>query len=215
MTEKDINQDETTKYGVLFHVPDYWIDFTQRGLMKLLAKDFPGGKRISLQSGDLDDIAFQIGYQPLERCSYQSGYILPMRNSKPLQDCDWFEKIRFKQTVELSTWVFNLMDGGRKVFPNEGAQELRPYLEEIKTSKVFSIDDLENVYQSDDIDKRIFPTKESLKESLSEQGITFSEHVVGSVIPKGTLDKINKKYEKKNSISDFDGPIYRFITFAR
>lgn len=48
-------------------------------------------KPLNIESGCLDGIAFQIGMQPLMRCHYQSGYILPMIEDKPLEDNWEFE----------------------------------------------------------------------------------------------------------------------------
>ena len=70
-------------------------------------------------SGDLDGMAFQIGYQPLMRCHHQSGYIMPMMRGNCLQEDSRFEKMRFLQSEELSNQVFEMMDNGKKVFPNE------------------------------------------------------------------------------------------------
>lgn len=36
-------------------------------------------KRFYLQSGDMDGVALQIGYQPLQRCTQQSGYIKELK----------------------------------------------------------------------------------------------------------------------------------------
>lgn len=62
-----------------------------------------------------------------------------------------FEKMRFKQSVEVSKQVYEMMDGGKKVFPNEGVNELRNYIEQIKHSVVFTKDELEAVYDCDGI----------------------------------------------------------------
>lgn len=36
-------------------------------------------KRLYLQSGDMDGVALQTGYQPLQRCTQQSGYIKELK----------------------------------------------------------------------------------------------------------------------------------------
>jgi hypothetical protein len=43
-----------------------------------------------------------------------------MRNEPSLQENWHFENMRFKQSEELSQQVYQMMDGGKKVFPNEG-----------------------------------------------------------------------------------------------
>lgn len=85
-------------------------------------------------------MAFQIGYQPLMRCHHQSGYVYPLRYGIPLNEDRRFERMRFKQSVELSQRVFKMMDGGKKVFPQEGITEIRDILIQIQNTKRFSYD---------------------------------------------------------------------------
>ncbi|RHU32782.1 MULTISPECIES: FRG domain-containing protein [unclassified Blautia] len=183
LTQEDIDKSEDTKYGYIFHAPDWTIDFMNGGgFMKWenehynLSDPDIQKKRIYLQSGDMDGVALQIGYQPLQRCAQQSGYIYPMRNEPSLQENWHFEKMRFKQSVEVSKQVYEMMDGGKKVFPNEGVNELRNYIEQIKHSVVFTKDELEAVYDCDGIDKTIFPTISDLKKALV--GYTISDGTV-------------------------------------
>lgn len=123
LTEQEIN--ENHKYGIIYHAPNWVIDFIS-----------PGGSSewhfhhmndedrwYGLDNGDLDGMAFQIGYQPLMRCHHQSGYVYPLRYGIPLNEDRRFERMRFKQSVELSQRVFKMMDGGKKVFPQEGITE--------------------------------------------------------------------------------------------
>ena len=83
---------------------------------------------IQIDSGLLDGTAFQIGFQPLMRCHSQRGYLLPMRKDVPLQEDKRFEKLRFCQSPELSNKVFDMMKGGKKVFPYEGISKVRKLL---------------------------------------------------------------------------------------
>lgn len=93
LTQQDIDRDEDSKYGYIFQAQQWTAEFFNKGFLdkelnksfyyKNLDKDFED-KKYYLQSGELDGVAFQIGYQPLLRCSYQSGYIYPMRNQEPL-----------------------------------------------------------------------------------------------------------------------------------
>lgn len=134
-TQADIDKNEDTKFGYIFHAPDWIIDYMNGGgFMNWSFEHLHNcnpmemqdrNRRFYLQSGDMDGVALQIGYQPLQRCAHQSGYIYPMRNEKSLQENWHFEKLRFKHSVELSHQVYRMMDGGKKVFPNEGVTE--PY----------------------------------------------------------------------------------------
>ena len=188
LTQEDIDENEDTKYGYIFHAPDWIIDYNNGGgfmnwshnhLFKIEGENLvpTEQKRFYLQSGDMDGVALQIGYQPLQRCAHQSGYIFPMRNEQPLQENWHFEKLRFRQSVELSTQVYDMMDGGKKEFPNEGVTELRDYTDQIKHSVVFAMDELQAVYENDGVDKNIFPTIDDLKKDLN--GYSTSDGVVG------------------------------------
>ena len=211
LTQEDIDKSEDTKYGYIFHAPDWTIDFMNGGgFMKWehehynLSDPDIQKKRIYLQSGDMDGVALQIGYQPLQRCAQQSGYIYPMRNEPSLQENWHFEKMRFKQSVEVSKQVYEMMDGGKKVFPNEGVNELRNYIEQIKHSVVFTKDELEAVYDCDGIDKTIFPTISDLKKALvgytiSDGTVEIQDEPIVYQIPTEVLDTVNSHYDGKVS----------------
>ena len=57
--------------------------------------------------------------------------------------------MRFRQSVEISQQVYQMMDEGKKTFPNEGVTELHDYIERIKHSVTFSMDELHEVYEDD------------------------------------------------------------------
>ena len=225
LTQADIDKNEDTKYGYIFHAPDWTIDYmngggfmewSQKHLYKLEGMNLvpTDQKRFYLQSGDMDGVALQIGYQPLQRCAHQSGYIYPMRDLPPLQEEWHFEKLRFRHSVELSEQVFQMMDGGKKVFPNEGVTELRDYIDQIKHSVVFAMDELQAVYENDGVDKSIFPTIDDLKKNLI--GYSTSDGVVGiqdeSIqyeIPQALLDRVNSHYDGKDLMAAIGGMLHQ------
>ena len=223
LTQEEIDVSEDTRYGFIFHAPDWTIDYHNIGgglkwgrehLYNGRKNEKPDlNKRFYLQSGDMDGVALQIGYQPLQRCHYQSGYIYPMRNSPCLQD-DWhFEKLRFRQSVKMSQQVFDLMDHGKKVFPYEGISELREYIERIKHSVRFSLEDIQLAYEYDGIDKRIFPSIDELKNNLvgyktSDGIITIQDTPIDFVIPQELLDKVNSHYDDKDLLAEVGGYIH-------
>lgn len=171
-------------------------------------------RRFYLQSGDMDGVAMQVGYQPMYRCGYQSGYIYPMRNEPRLQE-DWhFEKLRFKQSAELSQQVYDMMDGGKKVYPNEGLSEIREIIEELKETVVFSMIDLNTTYEVDGIDKMIFPTIDDLKLAIqgfeTEEGrIEIRDEEVIRKIPQAVLDRVNNQYDGKDLLEQIGGMLHQ------
>ena len=221
LTQEDIDESEDTKYGYIFHAPDWTIDYLNGGGFNKWSFEhlYSTGldrknKRFYLQSGDMDGVALQIGYQPLQRCSHQSGYIYPMRNLAPIQE-DWhFEKLRFRQSVELSQQVYQMMDGGKKVFPNEGVTELRYYIDRIKHSTHFSMDELTAAYENDGVDKKLFSTVEGLKKELqgyktTDGARTFQDDPIGYDIPQDLLDRVNSHYDGKDLGAAIGGMIHQ------
>lgn len=221
LTQQDIDIDENSKYGFIFQAQQWTIEFFNKGFFdKELNKifyynnsdrDFED-KKYYLQSSELDGVAFQIGYQPLLRCSYQSAYIYPMRHQEPLQKNGHFRIMKFKQSVKLSKWVYEKMDGGKKVFPNEGISKLNDYINEIKKTTTFSYDELENVYNDFGVDKKIFPNIACLKASLndyqkSEDKYSIQDETINLDISQELLDLVNNYYEENNEFNNI-GEIY-------
>ena len=116
LTKKDIEATEDSKYGVIFHSPNWVLDYLNGGSFEWHMRHLNDHREdpYSFYSGELDGMAFQIGYQPLMRCHHQSGYIMPMIDATPLQSDNRFEKIRFLQSEELSNRVYEMMDKGSK-----------------------------------------------------------------------------------------------------
>ena len=224
LTQADIDKNEDTKYGYIFHAPDWIIDYMNGGgFMNWSFEHFHNGnsmempgqnKRYYLQSGDMDGVALQIGYQPLQRCAHQSAYIFPMRKDRPIQENWHFEKLRFKHSVELSRKVYDMMDGGKKVFPNEGVTELRNYIVQIKHSVEFAMNELQAVFHCDGIDKTIFPTIDDLKNALvgftTHDGvIKIQNEPIAYNIPKDLLDRVNAHYDGKDLMEAVGGMLHQ------
>lgn len=56
-------------------------------------------------------VIYPLGFQPFMRCHMQSGYGMYMREPYPLQKDFEFEKLKFKQSVELSRKVYEINYG--------------------------------------------------------------------------------------------------------
>ena len=203
--DRAANKTGNPAYGMIFHSPDWALDYNNgeqalRIGMRLM-KDEKRNHPYPVDSPELDGAVFQIGCQPFFRCKEQSGYVMPVRTDSPLQDNLYLEKMRFKQSVELSERVYEMMDGGRKVFPEEGISEAMPTIRQIQNSHIFSKDDLECAYEIDEADKNLFPTIDSLHEALQNftidgEKIIIQDDHVSYPLPRPTRRRINKKYNK-------------------
>ena len=153
-------------------------------------------------------MAFQIGYQPLMRCHHQSGYIYPLRYGKPLNEDCRFERMRFKQSVQISEIVFEMMDRGKKVFPQEGITEIRDVLRQIQNTKRFTNDDLVCAYDIDGVNRKVFPTIDAIKKELEEQGYFISEDEVQYPIDSEIWKVVNEKYDGKDLLKPIGGNLH-------
>lgn len=114
----------------------------------------------------------------------------------------------------VSQQVFEMMGGGKKVFPNEGVNELRDYIEQIKHSVVFTKDELEAVYDCDGIDKTIFPTISDLEKALvgyiiSDGAIEIQDEPIVYQIPTERIDTVNSHYDGKDLLEAIGGMIHQ------
>ena len=212
LTQKDISEHP---YGIIFHTPNWRFDYnnTMAG-MKVGQLLHEHKIPCSLESGYLDNIAFQIGYQPFMRCHAQNGYVLPMIEDRPLQK-DWqFEKICFRHSVDLSQKIFNLMDSGRKVFPNEGIIKVRNVIDKIKTSYNFYVDSFKIVYTNEALLKNNFSNfdeflNQLLRFNFDGKNIIVEDKDVEYYISEDIEREINSQYSNFNLNELVGGPIYQ------
>lgn len=129
LTDAEIRKSEKTQYGMIIHMPSWYME--QRW-------GFSIDKFGSLDKGLPENLIYPIGFQPFMRCSMQNGYGIYMRKPKPLEEDIGFEKLRFRQSAELSQKVFDMMDGGRKIYPHEGLNRVGFLIDQIQGLTDFS-----------------------------------------------------------------------------
>lgn len=213
LTEEDISDGKESRYGVIFHTPDWELDYLQPCSFINSAFEHPElfqtrhSQPLLPDSKSLDGTAFQIGFQPLQRCHCQQGYLMPM-HSGSLQDDIRFEKLTFPQSTALSKKVFDLMEGGEKIFPHDGISKANKILRKMQHETRFSEDDLLAAYEYWEIDKTLFPTIDALRVSLLSmelegKKIEILPEDIDHHISQQLLDEINQSYD----LSD----LYRMI----
>ena len=137
------------------------------------------------------EIITPVGYQPFMRCSSQHGYMILVKN----MDYDMFhdkmfEKFRFELTEEVCRWVFNEMDQGNKVYPNEDVPDISGYMSKINNTTRFSQSVFELMLKDFNFSEE---EGKLLQAELEKYGIHI---VMGDIshITYNQLRKINKKY---------------------
>lgn len=217
LTKKDIEATENSKYGVIFHSPNWVLDYLNGGSFEwhMHRLNNPDKGPYSFYSGYLDGMAFQIGYQPLMRCHHQSGYILPMMNATPLQDDNRFEKLRFLQSEELSNKVYEMMDKGKKIFPYEGIGKALDILHTIQKALIFSENDLLYAYDYGVVDKKLFPTIDNLRKAITTfqidgKCVSIQKDEIDYPISPFALQEINDEYNDRNLLDVIGNMIHQY-----
>lgn len=217
LTKKDIEATENSKYGVIFHSPNWVLDYLNGGSFEwhMHRLNNPDKGPYSFYSGYLDGMAFQIGYQPLMRCHHQSGYILPMMNATPLQDDNRFEKLRFLQSEELSNKVYEMMDKGKKIFPYEGIGKALDILHTIQKALIFSENVLLYAYDYGVVDKKLFPTIDNLRKAITAfqvdgKCVSIQKDEIDYPISPFALQEINDEYNDRNLLDVIGYMIHQY-----
>jgi hypothetical protein len=220
LTKAMIKKSEETQYGIIFHSPNWCLDwFNAGGFINWSSnhKIEELKEPCTIDSGILDGRALQIGYQPLLRCHSQNAYVLPMRKNAPLQMDNRFEKWKFKQSEDLSNFVYEMMGCGRKIYPEEGITSILDAIEKIQRTNVFSEDDIQFVYEMD-VDKALFPTLDEFKTAILETEISVDgtkrkfdlvRDDITYLTDLSRLDSINKLYNNINIGEQIGGVIHQ------
>lgn len=227
LTQKDIMQSERSKYGVIYHTPDWMIDFMNgTNLLKLQAsfEREKGRDRPSvIDTGLWDGVAYQIGLQPLYRCHTQSGYIYPMKTMEDIRRNGQFERIRFLQTEEFSNQIFRMMDEGKKIYPEEGITKIMDILEQMCRTLAFSENDLLEAYEWDEADQKEFSSIDQLRAALQSNEtarlieevygvksgqITITENEIEYPLTEEKISEINAQYNDKSFLAPVGEKLY-------
>ena len=227
LAEKDIKQSERSKYGVIYHTPDWKIDFLNGiSFLKLQAsfeKERGRSRPSVIDTGLWDGVAYQIGLQPFYRCHTQSGYVYPMKTMDDIRHNGQFERIRFPQTVEFSNQIFQMMDEGKKIYPEEGITQTMGILEQMRRTLIFSEDDLLWAYELDEADKKEFSSVDQLRATLQsgemahliedaygvDNGqILITPNEVEYPLSENIINSINTYYNDKSFLAPIGEKLY-------
>lgn len=166
LTKQDTEKNEQTKYGVLFHIPG-WRANEQRMFDGLETID---GKR------HMENVILPIGFQPFMRCHSQYAYGIQMKEPYPLQNDISFEKLHFRHSEKLSRDVYELMDGGKKIYPQEGLDDFQDVLNDIRTATSFSEEAFRYAFEKNSY----FGDEEKIKRLLKEKIVVGSPIIIES-----------------------------------
>lgn len=82
--------------------------------------------------------ATPIGYQPFMRCASQSGFLIESGESYDMYRDISFQKVKFRHTEEICNWIYQEMQEGALIYPNESFGVCGDIVERIMTTNQFT-----------------------------------------------------------------------------
>ena len=83
-------------------------------------------------------VVYPIGLQPFIRCHYQIGYIVKDAPNYDVFSDMSFSEVKFQLSKDICEWIYQEMDGGRKIYPYESICGINDKINFIKNTKTFS-----------------------------------------------------------------------------
>ena len=183
-----------SRYAIIYYVPTSIVDC----------------QWVTLHEDETHGIITPIGYQPFMRCSAQYGYMLATDEKYDLMKDKLFKKIKFKLTEDFCNWIYEEMDCGRAIYPNDEdiarIQDIVRIVSGMNYRTEFTRYNAENVRW--DIAANIFnkPDKELdpiyFYLNLKRYGIKIKDKI--ELLSDKNIEKINKRYtlEKVESMME-------------
>ena len=143
-----------------------------------------------------------IGYQPFLRCSNQYGYGIRMEEPVALTSIG-FEKLCFKKSEKLSRWIYEYMDGGRKIYPADSLTQFESTLNGLASTTSFSEKALRSVLT----ERNQMDEYTQIKEKLQNHGITIGTTTLSQDVEN--LIRLQNKRDRNFSIPPYlTRPVY-------
>lgn len=184
LTKEQTERSYETQYGVLFHIPQ-WANALRR--IDSIATD---------NINYMQNAILPIGFQPFMRCHSQYAYGIHMEKPFPLQDDISFEKLHFRHSEKLSTEVYEMMDGGKKIYPQEGLDDFQDIIETIRQATSFSEEAFQYALEKNTYFSEANKCKIELKNSsIFGKLIIINGNTHPIKISRQRIRKLNRKYE--------------------
>ena len=203
LTKADTEVNERTRYGVIFHIPGWQAETTQ--ITAVLTEDFAS------------NAILPIGYQPFMRCHSQYGYGICMKKPFPLQDDCTFEKLRFRHDEDFSREIFERMDCGKKIYPQEGLEQFDDIIGKIKKTAIFSTEAyriaLEKNRDASDTDIRELIKECDCKRIFGSEIIITDEEPIK--VSRQRIRACNRRYEGFSIEKNYGIKLFTRMTLPR
>lgn len=150
---RDLGENGDARYGIIYSAP---VDVANMSY----TANIPG-MRLTY--------ATPIGYQPFMRCASQSGYLVQAAQSYDMFKDASFQKMKFRLTENICNRIFEEMQGGALVYPNESFGTCDDVVKTIRESKQYTEEALQTALRRLGIDD----SSGMIRETLESRGYKF------------------------------------------
>lgn len=143
----------------------------------------------------IENLIVPIGYQPFMRCSSQHGYTMFITSANyNLYSDNRFEKFKFRLTEQFCQKIFNMMEQGQKVYPNNDIPNIDKYFNIINPSHIFTEQAVQLTIDG------TAKTLETIRPHLKKLGYSIKRKS-DFIITQKHINKINRLYGLDNALS--------------
>lgn len=135
---------------------------------------------------DISGEVIPVGYQPFMRGSVQHGYTMLTDESYDMYQDSRFAKFKIRLTEDLCSWIFEEMECGNKVYPNNDIPHIQKYISRINSCRTFTEKIVKDRCQQWKLDYS------AVKAFLKQRWYTVKSKAY--LISQKEIDNINKAY---------------------
>lgn len=205
LTKEQTESSPQKQYGVIFHIPE----FAANSSLMMSTLEWEGKDEY------LSNVILPIGFQPFMRCHSQHAYGIHMRTPFPLQEDITFEKLYFRHSEKLSREVYDRMNGGQAIYPQEGLNDFADIIDKIRATTQFSEEAFKYVLDNSSYFSSAQEAQNALKKTrLFDAPIRILQEEEPIRVSRQRIRALNRKYEgfsieKNYEIKLMSRPVFR------
>jgi hypothetical protein len=197
LTKEQTEKTDESKYGMIFHIPRGRADAIS--FFGSLLQNQPETDE-SLFGGSV----LPIGFQPFMRCHSQYAYGIRMDTPYPLQDNINFEKLYFRHSEKLSKAVYEMMDCGKRIYPQEGVNSFKDIIKSIRNAAAFSEEAFQYAFENNTYFKNVDLCRAKLENTrMFGKPIVIAENIHSYSVSEQRIQEFDKQYEDFSFEKDY------------
>jgi|GEM_PF-2080493 len=155
---------------------------------------FQSHSHLNYCSSDNSSLFFPVGYQPFFRCTSQYAWAVKLKYPSSLTESrSSFRKFRFHHDSVLADEIYQKLEGGKLIYPEEGLNHIQDIIDQITTTQEFTKEAVELLAEEEKI------SANSLIKIITPNGYSITSQKL-YLVEKSDTDAINDFYIQNNQL---------------